>query len=187
MDINPSNSADRASEASPTTIHANHSPLLPPLMLPHPRCPTMQSDGGSWILITASLTRFRRLRIPLPWSYQHLVSPLCLKSLGRTLTRTSTCSSTSSLVQDSPFVGSLDTQGSLSRLYSRKRCALSVTYLLTAFHDPIDAVAAHLVHLAKLYTNSSDFGIRFHRNDGPFRRGWLLRAVKDADWAEVST
>ena len=32
-------------------------------------------------------------------------------------------------------------------------------------------------------TNSSDSFTRFRRNDGPSQRSWLLRAVKDADWA----
>ena len=40
MDINPSSSADRASKVSLTTFHANPSPVLLPLTLPRPRCPT---------------------------------------------------------------------------------------------------------------------------------------------------
>ena len=70
---------------------------------------------------------------------------------GGTLTGTSTYSSTYPLVQDSPSVGSLDTQGSVSRLYIRKRRALSVPYLLTAFHGPIHGVVARLVRLATAF------------------------------------
>ena len=116
MDINPSSSADRTSKVSPTTIHANPSLLLLPLTLPHPRCPTVQSDSSPWTLITVSSARFHRLRVHLPWSYQHLVSVFCSTSVGRTLTGTSTCSSTYSLVQALPSVCSLNTQGSFSRL-----------------------------------------------------------------------
>ena len=60
----------------------------------------------------------------------------------------------------------------------------SLPYLLTAFHDSIDGVAAPLIHF---FMNSSKSFTRFHRNDGPFRRSWLLREGIDADWAEVST
>ena len=34
----------------------------------------LQSDSSPWALITVSSTSFHSLRIPLPWSYQHLVS-----------------------------------------------------------------------------------------------------------------
>ena len=42
-------------------------------------CPTrdalrVQSDHGSWILITISSTRFHHLRVPLLWSYPHPVN-----------------------------------------------------------------------------------------------------------------
>ena len=60
------------------------------------------------------------------------------------------------------------------------------TLLLTAFHDLIDGVAAHLVNMQKLFINSNDSFTRFHRNDGPLR-SWLLRTGKDPDWAEIST
>ena len=40
--------------------------------------------------------------------------------------------------------------------------------------------------LPKLFTSSSNSFNGFHRNNGPFRRSWLLRAIKDPDLAEVS-
>ena len=50
-------------------------------------------------------------------------------------------------------------------------------YLLTAFHDSINWVAVRLVCLAKA----------FHKFDWPMSVELVLRAVKDADCAEVLT
>ena len=51
----------------------------------------------------------------------------------------------------------------------------------------MDGVVARLVRLAKAFHEFEDSFTRVHRSHGPFRRSWLLRAVKYADWAEVST
>ena len=74
MDIIPSNSADRADQVFPTSIPPTH------FSSPHRHCYITrnalpaQSDSHSWILIPILSTRFHRFRVPLPWSYQCLVS-----------------------------------------------------------------------------------------------------------------
>ena len=69
-----------------------------------------------------------------------------------------------SLIQYLTSACSLNTQGRFPLLYSRKRCALSVPYLLTAFHDPI-GVAARVVHLTKaFFTSSSDSSTRLYQS-----------------------
>ena len=74
MDIIPSNSADRASQASLTTFLAKTSFPLPtdtaisPTMLYQRNLTVILG-----VLITVSSTCFHSFRVPLPWSYQHLV------------------------------------------------------------------------------------------------------------------
>ena len=67
--------------------------------------------------------------------------------------------STYSLIQDMMSVCSLDIQGTFPLLYSRKMYALSGAYLLTAFHNPIDGLAARFLRLAKSF---HVFGRLFH-------------------------
>ena len=71
-----------------------------------------QSDCPSWTLITSSLD-ISTLVVPAPCQL------FFLKTLGCKLTKTLTCSSTYSLIQDATSVCSLDTQGSFSCLQPR--------------------------------------------------------------------
>ncbi|KIJ95839.1 hypothetical protein K443DRAFT_314224 [Laccaria amethystina LaAM-08-1] len=64
----------------------------------------------------------------------------------------------------------------------------SVCSLNTQFPPTATAHGKQLTSytLQNLLTHPSDSLTRFHPNDGPFWRSWLLCAVKDADWAGVS-
>lgn len=85
------------------------SPLLP-LTLPHERSLTFVLDRRIVDLFYLSLDTSAALVIPGP------CQSFFFKTLGCTLTRKSTSTSTYSLIQDSTSVCSLDTQGSFSDL-----------------------------------------------------------------------